>query len=74
MKSTTIVTIVLVVLVILSVVQAFQLNSLKAKVAEGDLEVGSSTKTKPLSSGGTGSEPGALPASIQNLPTMVGGC
>lgn len=74
MKSTTIVTVVMVVLVVLSIVQAVQLNNLKSEIANEDLSIGSSTSTTPLSSGGSGSEPAALPTSIQNLPTMVGGC
>jgi len=77
MKSATIVAIVLGVLVVLSMVQAVQLNSLKSKVANEELSIGASTTTQAKSasapaSGGSGG--GALPSSIQNLPTMVGGC
>ena len=78
MKSATIVAIVLGVLVVLSMVQAVQLNSLKSKVANGELSIGASTTTQaksasaPTSGGHSGG--GALPSSIQNLPTMVGGC
>lgn len=76
MKTTTIVAIILGILVIISVVQAFQLNSLKSKVAEGQLSVGSSTaKTRPLASSGTsGKRTASLPSSVKNLPKMVGGC
>jgi regulatory protein YycH of two-component signal transduction system YycFG len=76
MKKTTLVAIILGVLVLVSVVQAFQLNSLKEKVAEGQLSIGSSSgKTTPqTSSGDSGKRAAALPSSIRNLPQMVGGC
>ncbi len=76
MKSTTIVAIILGVLVLISVVQAFQLNSLKNKVVEGSLSVGSSgSKTVvATSSGDSGKTTASLPASVKNLPQMVGGC
>ncbi|MAG38871.1 hypothetical protein CMO90_02175 [Candidatus Woesearchaeota archaeon] len=75
MKSATIVTLVLVVLVVLSVVQAVQLNNLKSKVVEGELALGTSVKSTSSSSETSGgSKPATLPASIQNLPQMVGGC
>lgn len=77
MKSSTIVAIVLGLLVVLSMVQAFQLNNLKSKVADGELSIGGSTTTHARSSpspSSSGHSTGELPASIQNLPTMVGGC
>lgn len=75
MKQTTIVAIVLGVLVLISVVQAFQLNSMKTKVSEGQLSIGSSSSKTPVaSSGDTGKTTASLPSSIKDLPTMVGGC
>jgi regulatory protein YycH of two-component signal transduction system YycFG len=75
MKQTTIVAVILAVLVLISVVQAFQLNSLKAKVSDGQLSVGSSSgKTPVASSGDSGKKTASLPSSIKDLPTMVGGC
>ena len=70
--------VVLVALILLSAVQAFQLNSLKEKLEGGTVTTGSKS---PISSGSTGSavassgsgDSGA-PASIANLPSMVGGC
>lgn len=76
MKTTTIVALILGILVLISVVQAFQLNGLKSKVIEGQLSVGSSsTKTTVAASSGSSSKSTAsLPASVKNLPKMVGGC
>jgi len=76
MKTTTIVAIILGILVLISVVQAFQLNSLKDKVGEGQLSVGSSSSktTVATSSGDSGKTATSLPASVKNLPQMVGGC
>ncbi len=75
MKQTTIVAIVLGVLVLISVAQAFQLNSLKTKIADGQASVGSSGINAPATSSGSGSQRTvALPKSVQNLPQMVGGC
>ena len=73
-KKSTIITLVLLVLVLVSVVQAFQLNGLKAKISEGKLSRGSSASSAPLSSPGGAGAAAPLPTSIQNLPTMVGGC
>ena len=75
MKSTTVVALILGVLVLISVVQAFQLNSLKSKVSEGQLSVGSSSVSTPVaSSGDSGKKAASLPSSIKDLPQMVGGC
>jgi len=75
MKTTKIVAIVLGVLVIISMVQAFQLNGLKTKVAEGGLSVKSSSgSTTTASSGGDAKTTASLPSSVKNLPKMVGGC
>lgn len=58
--------VIVAVLVIVAVVQAVQLNGLKEKVESGvSLKPSSSTSS-------TGSS--STPASLQNLPQMVGGC
>lgn len=64
-KANLIIAVVLAVLLLLSVVQAFQINSIKTKIASGTFKV--------ASSGGTSSG-GNLPSGLQNLPNMVGGC
>lgn len=75
MKTTTIVAIILGVLVLISIVQAFQLNGLKEKIANGQLTVGSSSSSAPATtSAGAGKKTAALPSSVKNLPQMVGGC
>jgi len=74
MEKTTIVAIILGVLVLVSVVQAFQLNGLKEKVADGQLKVSSSSSTPVTSSAGADKKTAALPSSVKNLPDMVGGC
>jgi ABC-type molybdate transport system substrate-binding protein len=77
MKQSTIVTVVLGILLLISVVQAFQLTSIKSKLSDGGLTVSSSTaKTAPLgnSAGSAEKRTSAVPASIKDLPTMVGGC
>ncbi|MBI2548222.1 hypothetical protein HYW21_02630 [Candidatus Woesearchaeota archaeon] len=73
MKQTTLVAIILSVLIVLSVAQAFQLYTLKAKVSEGSLTVGTKTGVTPSASGANGNVQ-KLPSNIQNLPQMVGGC
>ena len=76
MKQTTIMAIALVVLLLITAVQALQLRGLKVALDEGKMTIGgSSGKVTPTaSSGGSGSSAGSLPSSIQNLPSMVGGC
>jgi hypothetical protein len=76
MKTTAIVAIILGVLVLISVVQAFQLNSLRGTVKEGQLSVSSSSAKTPVASSGSssGKQTAELPSSIKNLPQMVGGC
>ncbi|MBI2558538.1 hypothetical protein HYW20_04400 [Candidatus Woesearchaeota archaeon] len=65
MNRNVIIVIVLVVLVLLTAVQAIQLSSLKTSISTGNVNVGSA----PLQSSGA-----SVPSSIQNLPSMVGGC
>ncbi len=66
MNKNLIIVVVLVVLVVISVVQAFQLSTVKSKI-EGGAVVSSS-------SGSESSSGSSLPSSLENLPTMVGGC
>lgn len=71
-KATVIIAIVLGVLVLVSVVQAFQLNSLKQDLKDGQVNVGKAT-SKVSAASAPSSSP-AVPSSLQNLPDMVGGC
>ncbi len=68
MDKNIIIAIVLGILVLVSLVQAFQLNELKTKLAEGSLTLGKASTSTSTSSGG------AVPSNIQDLPSMVGGC
>lgn len=75
MEKTTIVAIVLGVLVIISAIQAFQLNGLKEKIADGKLKISSSSSgAQAAASPGADKRTAALPSSVKNLPQMVGGC
>ena len=74
MNKQLIISIVLGVLILISVVQAFQLNGLRGKIAEGDFTVGTKSTSTPVASGGGSSGGGAIPANINDLPQMVGGC
>lgn len=71
--------VVLAVLVVISLFQAYQLYSIKGKLAEGKLSISSGSKSSVLTSTGSSAAssggaviPGA--AGVANLPTMVGGC
>ena len=74
--------VVLVALILVSAVQAFQLSALKEKISEGKISVSSNSGSKShISSGSAGSAVASsgsgdrgAPASIANLPSMVGGC
>lgn len=68
MNKNTIIAIILGVLVLVSVVQAFQLNTMKDKIKEGKISLGNAKTTN------SGGNSGNLPANIQDLPSMVGGC
>ena len=65
MNKNVIIAIVLGILLLLTVVQAFQVNTIKDKLSGG---VSLSTGAAP-SGGGL-----SVPSSLDNLPTMVGGC
>ncbi|RME32154.1 hypothetical protein D6789_00495 [Candidatus Woesearchaeota archaeon] len=71
MKTQTIVVVVLIVLVLASAVQAFQLQSLKGKIADGQVTASVSPSVASSPENGKTS---ALPSSIKDLPQMVGGC
>ena len=60
--------IILAILVLVAAVQAVQLTTLKSKVEAGALKVGGSKGATPQTGGTSGGN------SINNLPTMVGGC
>ncbi|NOZ81341.1 MAG: hypothetical protein GXP63_06750 [DPANN group archaeon] len=72
MKQATIVAIVLGVLVLISAVQAVQLNSLRDSIKKESLVI-DQAPAKQTSSSGT-KRTTAVPSSIKDLPTMVGGC
>ncbi len=64
MNRNVIIVVVLVVLVLLTAVQAIQLSSLKTGISTGKVSVGSAPQSSGVSA----------PSSIQDLPSMVGGC
>ena len=72
MNKNTVIVIVLVVLVLVTLVQAVQLVNMKSKLASGQLKVGGASQNVASQSGQQGSP--NVPSSIQNLPSMVGGC
>ncbi len=67
MNKNVVIAIVLGALVLIAGVQAFQLFSLKTKLASGEISTAA-----PTQSGASGSP--QLPSNLQNLPNMVGGC
>jgi len=67
MKKETIIAVVLAVLVLFSLVQAFEISSVKGKIASGTISVAGATS-------GVSATGGSGPNSLQNLPQMVGGC
>ncbi len=67
MNKNVVIAIVLGALVLIAGVQAFQLFTLKTKLAGGQLST-----SAPTQSGGGGNP--QLPSNLQNLPNMVGGC
>ena len=68
MNKNIVIAIVLGALVLIAGVQAFQLFTLKTKLASGEISTGTATQAS-----GSGSSP-QLPSNLQNLPNMVGGC
>jgi len=69
MDKNVVIAIVLGVLVLIAGVQAFQLFTLKNKLADGQFST--NTATGAASPSGSGPQ---LPSNLQNLPNMVGGC
>ncbi|MEM4389448.1 MAG: hypothetical protein QXG98_02190 [Candidatus Micrarchaeia archaeon] len=62
---------VLALLIVVMAVQALQLNELKSRVAALSVAgVRAQAASAPVQS----TQPVALPPSLQNLPTQVGGC
>ena len=62
-------------LIVISAVQAYQLATIKSKLGgapTGGSTVKTTTTTTPTASSG-GAAP-QLPSSLENLPSMVGGC
>ncbi len=74
MNKNTIVLVILAVLVLVSAVQAVQLVSLKTKIGTEGISAKSVKVTGSSPQAGASSESPSLPANIQNLPGMVGGC
>ncbi len=74
MNKNTVIVIVLVVLVLVTLVQAVQLVSLKSKIGSGAITTIGSSSQNVVSQGQGGNAQGQVPKSIQNLPSMVGGC
>jgi hypothetical protein len=72
MNKNVVIAVVLGVLVLIAAVQAFQLVGLKARLAGGTVQTASAGAPAPASGGDAGAA--QLPANIQNLPSMVGGC
>lgn len=71
MNKNVVVAIVLGVLVLIAAVQSFQLVGLKTKLAGGAVQ----TAGAPAPAAASGHAGGAqVPANLQNLPQMVGGC
>jgi len=54
-------------------VQAFQLNGLKEKINSGTLKVSTASSASPVTAS-SGKTVGSVPASVKELPQMVGGC
>ena len=75
MNKSTIIAIILGLLVLVSVVQAVQLSSIKSKLVDGGKLISQSSGTlTTVASGSTGKKTSDLPASVKELPQMVGGC
>ena len=74
MEKNTVVTIVLTAVVVISLFQAFQISGMDKSTPSGAAVQTIAQQTpiaqQPASSGGSA----PLPANLQNLPSMVGGC
>ena len=69
MNKNMIIVIVLAVLVVISAVQAVQLSGLKEKISSGNFKTVSGSSSQSASLGAN-----TEPTSLENLPSMVGGC
>lgn len=67
MNKNVVIAIVLGALILIGGIQAFQLYSLKTKLASGEISTTTATQA------GAGGSP-QLPSNLENLPNMVGGC
>ena len=65
MNRNVIIVIVLVIMVLITAVQAIQLNSLKTSISTNKVNVGGASSTQNSNT---------LPPSLENAPSMVGGC
>jgi len=68
MNKNVVIAVVLGALILIAGVQAFQLFTIKDKLASGNIATTTTTQT-----GGDGGSP-KLPSNLENLPGMVGGC
>jgi len=69
LSKNVILVVALILLVIVSAAQAYQLTSLKSKVSESGISLGSKSSVGSSSSNVAGSQSG-----LDSLPGMVGGC
>lgn len=69
MNKNMIIVIVLAVLIVISAVQAVQLSGLKEKISTGTLKTSTGGSSQNVAVG-----QGSAPTSLENLPSMVGGC
>ncbi len=72
MNKNLIIVLVLAVLVVVSAVQTVQLASLKSNIGSGGVSLGSSNVPQTNSVKGSSSSSGG--SSLDDLPSMVGGC
>lgn len=71
MNQNVVIAIVLGALVLIAAVEAYQLMSLKDKISSGGVQVATAGAPAPQAAGGGAP---TLPSSLENLPSMVGGC
>jgi hypothetical protein len=72
MNQNIVIAIVLGALVLIAAVEAYQLMGIKSKIASGGVQVATAGAPAVQSAGGGGAP--TLPSSLENLPSMVGGC
>ncbi len=72
MNQNVVIAIVLGALVLIAAVEAYQLMGIKNKIVAGGVQVAAAGAPAAQVAGGGGSP--TLPTSLQNLPSMVGGC